>query len=167
MFWGAAAIEMISAPASDPGADMTRAALEQRQVAERVVRGLRGWENHGSLELRYIWGQRGGSERLRLLLIARAVGRQIDTARAWAAQMLQNTAALFPAGYAFGAVQSDLPHEIAAWAEIERTEEIRQPGPFVPPGSVGYYYLIHPLGGSGHGWPSLARLWPNRRSPAF
>lgn len=166
-FWGAAAIELLGAPALSSRADRGETIREQRQLAERIVRGLRSWDNLGSLELRYVWGQGGGRDRLRLLLIGRAVGRRIESARAWAGQMLQNAVALFPPGYEFGPLREPMPHDIMAWAEIERTEETRQPGQFVPPGTVGYYYLIHPLGGTGSGWPSLARALASIDEPGF
>lgn len=166
-FWGAAAIELLAAPALNTGDDGTQSAQDHRQLAERIIRGLRSWENAGSLELRYLWGSQNDSGSLRVLLIGRAVGQTLDVAHTKARQMLKNVAAVFPSGYEFGPLRAPLPLDIPAWAEIERTEEIRAPGPFVPPGMVGYYYLIHPLGGSGNGWPSLPKALASLDEPGF
>jgi hypothetical protein len=165
--WGAAVVELLTAPALDSGQDAARVAQEHRQLAERIIRGLRSWENAGSLELRYIWGKQSGSDRLRLLLIGRAVGQTLDIAHTKAQQMLQNVGALVPPGYEFGPLQGPLSLDTMAWAEIERTEETRTPGPFVPPGMVDYYYLLHPLGGSGRSWPNLPKALASIDEPGF
>jgi DNA helicase HerA-like ATPase len=166
-FWGAAAVELVAAPTLRDGELPTAAASEHRQLASRIVRSLRPWQNAGSFELRYVWGDPRIAGRLRVLLIGRALGRQLESARTWAAQMLENVTALFPAGYEFGPVQTALPDMIEAWAEIERVEEARLPGPFVPPGVASYYYLVHPLGGSGAAWPGLPRVLADVARPGF
>ncbi|HWC36036.1 MAG TPA: ATP-binding protein [Mycobacteriales bacterium] len=163
VYWGSAVTELIAAPGRSRVDDEASEVRRHRLLADRIVGSLRPWNNAGCLELRYVWG--GG--RLRVLFIARALGRSMESARAWARQLLDNLAALFPHGYEFGPLQQPLPHDITAWTEIERAEEIRTPGPFVPPAAATYYYLIHPLGGSGVAWPSLPRALSEIETPGF
>jgi DNA helicase HerA-like ATPase len=162
-YWGSVVLELTAAPGRAAGDDEATQASRHRALAERIIRSLRPWSNAGCLELRYVWG----GQHLRVLFIARALGRSLASARAWAGQMLDNLTALFPAGYEFGPLQQPLPHDISAWAEIERAEEIRVPGPFVPPSAASYYYLIHPLGGSGLAWPNLPRALAGIDGPGF
>ncbi len=140
---------------------------EHRQLAGLIARALRAWQNVGSLELRYAWGGSNIDRPLRLFLIGRALGQRAESARAWADQMLRNVAGLFPAGYDFGPIQGHLPVDVQAWVEIERAEEVRSPGQFVPRDIASYYYLLHPLGGSGAGWPSLPRALAANDRPGF
>jgi Helicase HerA, central domain len=184
--WGAAAVELTAAAPLTGGRTPADAAVELRRVAGLVVRSLRAWENAGALELRYVWSGQGGQGvqgsqsgqggqgvqggqggRLRVLLIARAAGRSLASARAWAARMLENVVAFFPEGTAFGPVQAPLPTGVGAWAEVERVEEVRPPGPFVPAETASYYYLVHPLGGSGAGWPGLPGALARASAPGF
>jgi DNA helicase HerA-like ATPase len=162
-YWGSAVTELVAAPGRKSGDDEAVQVGSHRLLAERIVRSLRPWSNAGGLEVRYIWG----GHQLRVLFIARALGRNLESARAWAAQLLDNLTALFPAGYEFGSLQQSLPLDISAWAEIERAEEVRTPGPFVPPTAASYYYLIHPLGGSGVAWPSLPHALAEIDAPGF
>ncbi|MGX7681579.1 ATP-binding protein [Jatrophihabitans sp. DSM 45814] len=164
-YWGAAAVELLAAPRLEAGQQASLNGHEHRQLAARIVRSLQAWQNAGSLELRYIWG--GTGHRLRVLIIGRALGSRLETARSWAGQMVENAVALFPPGYEFSSVQSPLPAGIESWVEIERAEETRATGPFVPTDVASYYYLIHPLGGSGSGWPSLANALASIDQPGF
>ncbi|RBY74803.1 hypothetical protein DQ239_18595 [Blastococcus sp. TF02-09] len=163
--WGAAVAELIAAPGLPESADPAATAREHRQLAGRVVRSLQPWTNAGSLELRYVWGDPVGQ--LRVLLVARAAGRSMDSARQWAGHLLHTVVDQFPAGYQFGPLQRNLPSDIDAWAEIQRVEEVRSPGPFVPPGLADYYYLVHPLGGDGAAWPTLPHVLTRATSPGF
>ncbi len=165
--WGAAAVELLAVPALRDGESPAAVASQHRQLASRIVRSLRSWQNAGSLELRYIWGGPPDPGRLRVLLVGRAVGQQLASARTWAAQMLDSVTALFPAGYEFGPVQAAVPDMMEAWAEIERVEEVRSPGPFVPQGLASYYYLVHPLAGSGSAWPALPQVLTDVGRPGF
>jgi hypothetical protein len=153
-FWGAAALELGAAPRRDSSLREAEAAVQYRQLAGRITRSLRSWENQGSLELRYVWT---GDNQLRVLLIARALGASLETARAWAGGMLKNVVSLYPAGYQFSPLHAPLRTDIDGWAEIERAEEVRSPAAFVPAEIASYYYLTHPLGGSGRAWPALAK----------
>jgi DNA helicase HerA-like ATPase len=83
--------------------------------------------------------------------------------------MLENVVALFPAGTTFGPPRAALEAGdwAGAWAEVGRVEEVRAPGPFVPPETAGFYYLVHPLGGTGAGWPGLPAALTRLAAPGF
>jgi DNA helicase HerA-like ATPase len=165
-YWGVAALELLSVPALPNGETVASVATHHRMLAGQLVRSLRSWENRGGLELRYVWGTRGESSRLRLVLVARAVGADLVSARASASQILSGMTGLFPSGYNFGPLTEPMPQDITAWAEIERAEEERVPGPFVP-SDIEYYYLIYPLGGGGTAWPRLPKLLADLQHPGF
>ncbi|MGY1774079.1 ATP-binding protein, partial [Blastococcus sp. SYSU D00813] len=162
---GAGVAELPAAPGLPDGEDVPTSARAHRQLAGRIVRSLQPWTNAGSLELRYVWGAPPG--RLRVLVVARAAGRSMDSARQWATHMLQAVADQFPPGYEFGPLTDALPTDITAWAEVQRVEEVRAPGPFVPPGLADYYYLVHPLAGDGSAWPTLPAVLSRASSPGF
>lgn len=162
-YWGVAALELLCAPALDGHETVASVASHHRLLAGQIVRSLRSWENCGGLELRYIWGDGG---RLRLVLVARALGQDLGAARASAAQILSGVTALFPGGYSFGPLSKPMPQDVTSWVEIERAEEERVPGPFVPP-QIGFYYLVYPLGGGGTAWPRLPKLLAELDYPGF
>jgi hypothetical protein len=171
-FWGAAAVELASM-ASHPSAAAGRLVHPGpwvdhdggRRRAIRLVRSLRAWQNAGSFEFRYLWRHEAGRFHLRLLLIARALGARRETARAWAEEMLRNATTCFPAGSTFVPSAPPTCHYADGWAEIERAEEVREPASSVPPGVASYYYLLHPLGGSGRAWPTLASALATAERP--
>src|ERR1035438_5775831 len=167
MYWGAAVVELLSAPALCPGETTAESASSYRRLATRLVRTLRIWENRAGLEIRYVWDNTNGQRQVRILLVARALGPDADAGRELAGKILKGITSLFPGGYEFGPTQGYLPNVIPTWAEIERAEEIRAPSPFVPPNLASYYYLIYPLAGDGSGWPSLPRALADARDPGF
>lgn len=152
-YWGAVVTELLAAPASRPGVDRSAMASEFVSVAGRIIRSLRPWHNAGGLELRYVWGDPPG--RLRVLLVGRALGSTLASAHAWARQMLDTVIREFPSDFSFGELTGPISEDIRAWMEIERAEEIRSPGPFVPPALVSYYYLVHPFAGDALAWGQL------------
>ena len=162
--WGAAALELTSAPGLNPGQSAMDEALAQRRLSGRLVRTLRPWQNAGGLELRYVWEPPG---RLRILFIGRALGQSLGSARRWATQLLDTVVGQFPPGYSFGPLSRHLPDGMDDWVEIERAEEVRSPGPFVPPGIADYYYLVHPFVGDGTAWPELPRVLIGLSRPGF
>ena len=163
--WGATAVELLAAPGLVADGRVSDITSEYWQLAGRIIRSLRPWQNAGGLELRYIWGEPPG--RLRVLLIGRALGATAETARSWASHMLDSVTRQLPAAYQFGPLAASVPEGIDTWVEIERAEETRRPGPFVPPEAASYYYLIHPLTGDGTAWPELPKLLTRAQSPGF
>lgn len=167
LVWGAAALELTEAPRAVSDKDQADRSLQMRQVATQIVSSLHAWRNAGGLEVRYIWGEQTAGEALRVVLISRAFGRSLFAARSWAASMLQTVTSLFPSGYVFGDVRGPFSAHGGAWIEIERSEEVRSPAPFVSPDLASYYYVIHPLGGSGSAWPKVPAALSRLTSPGF
>jgi hypothetical protein len=163
--WGAAAVELLAAPGLRDVETADTAARSARLLASRIVRSLHPWQNAGGLEIRYVWGAPTG--RLRVLFVARALGRSTDSARRWAAHLLETVTALFPPGYEFGALDGALPDDVTSWVEVCRAEEMRPTGPFVPPGLADYYYLVHPLAGDSSAWPDLPGVLARSGAPGF
>ena len=165
--WGATAIELTATPRLREADSPATAATTQRQLAARIVAALRPWEAQGNLEIRYQWDGAGAASSLRVLLIARALGKSIESARSWSQQLLTTVASLFPAGYEFGDLQTALVGDFNAWVEIEREEEERPVGPFTNTSVVSYWYLLHPMVGDGSGWPALPGLLARSNAPGF
>lgn len=167
LVWGAAALELTEAPRAVSDKDQADRSHQMRQVATQIVRSLHAWRNAGGLEVRYLWGGQAAGESLRVVLISRAFGRSLPAARSWASSMLQTVTSMFPSGYVFGGVRGAASAHGGAWMEVERSEEIRSPAPFVSPDLVSYYYLLHPLGGSGSAWPKVPAALSRLTSPGF
>ncbi len=167
-YWVSVAAEILSIPAREQGIDTASAVDEQRRLATHLVRGLRAWHNVGALEFRYIWG---GDPSFRVVLIARGLGRSPEAAHDVAIKLLHNIVSLLPVGYEVGSPRSTLDTHLdldrEGWVEVERLEEVRPTAPFVPADIATFYYLPHPMGGSGRGWPRLPAALAKTPRPGF
>lgn len=160
--WTTLACELLAAPVRAEDKRPRDAGAEQRRVATQLVRALRPWNNSGSLELRYLFGD---GRHLRVVLIARAAAPSEEGSWNAAAGLLQAARSHFPAGYEFGPLVGPLWGSPAAWTEIERAEETREPGPAVPRDVASFYYYAHPLGGTGEAWHRLPELLAGQAAP--
>lgn len=159
--WCASAIELISGPAIEGGLSSLDVLGEVRERSARILAALRPWENQGTLEYRIIGG--ASNPRLRVVFVARALGKTEDSARKWADAMLRTVVGLFPKTYRF-APASRVVNDFLDWHEIVRSEECRQPGPYVDPRLASYYYLVHRLSGDASGWRAIPNIILNASS---
>jgi len=167
LYWGAAARELVLAPARKRGQSDSDALSEIRALSSLITLSLAPWRNAGSLEVRYLWDGERTQRRVRLVLVARALGNTLQSGRAWADHMLATATSAFPKEWSFGPLRALVSVEPTTWLEIERLQEVRSPGPFVPSNLAAYYYLVHPLAGDGSGWLRLSELLREASTPGF